>query len=94
MTTIDSATRPMPASMVGPMPTTVSIVAVDAEPHDDAVQRHRDDDRLEHERDRRGDVEMRRVLDVGLPGDRQRQHDGVQREDVEQRDTGGPGRAA
>ena len=40
---------------------------------------------LKHERDRRGDVEMRRVLDIGLPGDRQRQHQGVQREDVEQR---------
>ena len=26
ITTIDSATRPMPASMVGPMPTTVSMV--------------------------------------------------------------------
>ena len=50
-------------------------LAVDAEPDDHPVQRHRDDDRLEQQRDRRGDVEMRRVLDVGLPGDRQRQHD-------------------
>ena len=58
--------------------------AVDAEPHDHAVQRHGDDDGLEHERDERRDVEMRRVLDVGLPGDRRREHDGVQREHVEQ----------
>ena len=32
-----------------------------------------------------GDVEMRRVLDEGLPGDRQRQHQRMQREDIEQR---------
>ena len=44
-------------------------LAVDAEAHDDALQRHRNDDRLEYERDQRGDVEMRRILDVGLPGD-------------------------
>ena len=41
--------------------------------------------RLEDERDRGGDVEMRRVLDVGLPGDRSGQHQRVQRKDVEQR---------
>ena len=39
-------------------------VAVDAQPHDDAVQHHRDDDRLDDERDGGGDVEMGRVLDV------------------------------
>ena len=60
-------------------------LAVDAEPHDDPVQRDRDDDGLEHQRDRRGDVEVRRILDIGLPGDRQRQHQRMQREDVEQR---------
>ena len=59
-------------------------LAVDAEPHDDPVQRDRNDDGLEHQRDRRRDVEMRRILDVRLPGDRQREHDRVQREDVEQ----------
>ena len=53
-------------------------LAVNAELDDHPVQRHRDDDGLEQQRDRRGDVEVRRVLDVGLPGDRQRQHDGVQ----------------
>ena len=47
ITMIDSATRPMPASMVRPMPTTGLDRAVDAEAHDDAVQRDGDDDRLE-----------------------------------------------
>ena len=42
-------------------------------------------DRLEDERDRRGDIEMRRALDIGLPGDRQRKNDGLQREHVEKR---------
>ena len=60
-------------------------LAVDAEALDDAVQRDGDDDRLEHQRDGRRDVEMRRVLDVGLPGDRQGQHEGVQGKGVEQR---------
>ena len=58
--------------------------AVDAQPHDDAVQRDRDHDRLDDQRDRRGDVEVRRVLDVGLPRDRERDHQRMQREDVEQ----------
>ena len=40
---------------------------------------------LKIERDQRGDVEMRRVLDEGLPGDRSRQDKRMQREDVEQR---------
>ena len=69
-------------------------LAVDAELLDDAVQRHRDDDGLEDQRDRGGDVEMRRVLDIGLPGHGKRQHQGMQREDVEQRDRAGPGRAS
>ena len=60
-------------------------LAMDAEADDDPMQRDRDDDRLEHQRDRRGDVEMRRVLDIGLPGHRERQHQGMQREHVEQR---------
>src|SRR5205085_9788700 len=60
-------------------------VAVNPELLDDAVQRHRNDDRLEDERDDGGDVEMRRVLDEGLPGDREREYQGVKREDVEQR---------
>ena len=71
--------------MVGPMPTDILDLAMDAEPGDDPVQRDRDDDRLEHERDRRRHIEMRRVLHIRLPGDRQRQHERLQREDVEQR---------
>ena len=34
---------------------------------------------------RRGDIEMRGVLDVRLPGDRAGQHEGVQRQHVQQR---------
>ena len=75
----------MPNSIVRPTPTTVLDLAVDAEPHDDPVQRDRDDDRLEHQRDGRRNVEVRRILNEGLPGDRQRQHQRVQREDVQQR---------
>ena len=74
MTTIESATRPMPSSMVGADADHLLDLAMDAEPHDDPVQRDRDDDGLEHQRDRGGDVEVRRVLHVGLPGDRQREH--------------------
>ena len=40
---------------------------------------------LKTKRDRGGDIEMRRVLHEGLPGDGKRQHDRLQREDVEQR---------
>src|SRR5262249_28652786 len=60
-------------------------LAVNAEPDDDPMQGHRNDNRLEYERDRGGDVEMRGALDIGLPGDRQRQHEGVEGEYVEQR---------
>ena len=45
----------------------------------------RNDDRLEGEGDDGGDVEMVGVLHVGLPGDRERQHDRLQGEHVEQR---------
>ncbi len=60
-------------------------VAVNSELLDDAVQRHRNDDRLEHQGDDRSDVEMGRILDEGLPGNRERQHQGMEREYVEQR---------
>ena len=60
-------------------------VAANAELGDDAVQRDRDQDRLERERDQRGHVEMIGVLNISLPGDRQRKHDGLRGEDVEQR---------
>src|ERR1700732_4536286 len=49
------------------------------------MQRYRDDDCLEHKRDDRGHIEMRRMLDVGLPGDGKGEHQSVEREDVEQR---------
>ena len=55
-------------------------LAVNAELDDDPVQRHRDDDGLEHQRDQRRQIKMRRVLDEGLPGDRSRQDQRVQRE--------------
>ena len=59
-------------------------VAMDAEPHDDAVQHDRDHDRLDDEGDRGRDVQVRRVLDVGLPRHRHRDDERMQREDVEQ----------
>ena len=43
------------------------------------------DDGLEAECDRRGDVEMRRMLDVRLPGDRSGQDQRMQRQHVDQR---------
>src|SRR5580704_3744396 len=52
---------------------------------DDAVQRHWYHDRLEDKRNRSGHIKMRRVLDEGLPGNGKREHECVQREDVEQR---------
>ncbi len=82
MTTSESATSARPASMVSPDADDVLDVAVDAELGDDPVQRDRDDDRLEGEGDEGGDVEMVRVLHVGLPGDRERQHDRLQGEDM------------
>ena len=60
-------------------------VAMNSKLLDDAMQRHRNDDRLEDEGDCRRDVEMRCVLDKGLPGDGKREHQGMQRKDVEQR---------
>ena len=38
-------------------------LAVDAEPAHDPVQRRRDEDALDHQRDRRGHQQMRRILD-------------------------------
>ena len=40
---------------------------------------------LKAKRDEGGDVEMVRILHIGLPGDGERQHDRLQGEDVEQR---------
>src|SRR3984957_9469526 len=52
---------------------------------DNAMQRHRNDGRLEDEGDSCRDVEMRRVLNIGLPGDGKREHEGMQCKHVEQR---------
>ena len=59
-------------------------IAMNAELLDDAMQRHWNDDRLEDEGNGRRDVEMRRVLDIGLPGDGKGEHQRVECEDVEQ----------
>jgi hypothetical protein len=56
---------------------------MDAEAHDHSVQHHRNDDGLEDERDRGGDEKVWRGLDIGLPGDRKRKQESVQREDVQ-----------
>src|SRR6185312_11174580 len=60
-------------------------LAMNAEPHDDAVQRHRNDDGLEHKRDRRGEIKVRGVLHEGLPGDRGGERKRVRCINVEQR---------
>src|SRR5258706_4251739 len=52
---------------------------------DDTMKRPRNEDCLEEKGDDRRDVEMRRVLDVGLPGDGKCEHHGVECKDVEQR---------
>ena len=59
--------------------------AVDAQLPDDAAQRHRNHDGLEQQGDAGGHVQVMGFLDVGLPADRQRQHQGMQGEGVEQR---------
>ncbi len=60
-------------------------LAVNLEPAHDAVQRHGDDPALDHEGDRGGDEEMRGVLQLGLPGDREAQHDRLRGEHVQRR---------
>ena len=85
ITTIDSATRPMPSSIVGPTPTTFSIWRWMPSLTMIRCSAVGNDDGLEDERDAGGDVKMRRVLRGGLPGDRRRQHQRMQREDIEQR---------
>src|SRR5882724_3644140 len=52
--------------------------------HDDSTQGHRNDHALEEQCDQRRDEQMRRALQIGLPGDRARQRTGMQREHVEQ----------
>src|SRR5258706_3528147 len=58
--------------------------AMDAQAQHDAVQREGNDRRLDDERDRRSDVEVRRILDIGLPGHRNRHHQRVQGEGIDE----------
>lgn len=51
----------------------------------DAVERHRNDEALDRERHQRGDEKQRLALDEGLPPDRQRERDRLQREHVDRR---------
>src|SRR5207302_7925111 len=50
-----------------------------------AMQGERKDERLEGERERRREVKMRGVLDIGLPGHGKRENQGMERKHVEQR---------
>jgi hypothetical protein len=52
----------------------------------DAVKPDRNDDRLENEGDRRGDVKVMGVLNIGLPGHRKGEHDRMKRKNVDQRE--------
>src|SRR5581483_10863229 len=58
---------------------------MNAEPDNDPVQRHWNYHGLEHQRDQRGHVEVRRVLNEGLPGDGGGQHQRMQGIDVQKR---------
>ena len=66
-------------------PTMLSTSVLNAELSDDAMNRQRDDDGLEGEGDESGDIDAIGVLDVGLPGDGERQHYGPQCQTVEKR---------
>jgi hypothetical protein len=61
-------------------------LAMDVEPAHDALQRERNNETFDHECDRRRHHQMRCVLQVGLPGHRQRQHDGLQRKHPDHRE--------
>src|SRR5215469_1730818 len=60
-------------------------LAVNTKENDDSMQGDRNNDCFEHQRNRSGYVEVRGVLYVGLPGDRESQHQGMECEDVEER---------
>ena len=75
------------------MPTTCLDLAMDVETLDDPKQHDRDNHALKTTAMAAVTIKMRRVLDMGLPGHRQRQHQRVKREDVEQRGEPRPGRA-
>ena len=54
--------------------------------HHDAAQGDRNDHALEQQGDQGRDEQMRRALQIGLPGDRARERKGVEREHVEERE--------
>src|SRR6516165_10909274 len=58
---------------------------MNTEPHNDAMECDRYDHRLEDQRNRRGNVQMRRILNQRLPGDRRRQHHGMERVNIKKR---------
>ena len=60
-------------------------VAMNSKLLDDAMQCHRNDNCLEDKGDYCRDVEMRCVLDIGLPGDGKREHQGMQCKHIEER---------
>ena len=70
--------------MVRPMPPTVSMLRWMSRRTTRRDGAGRDQDRLEDERDCGRDVEVRRILGKGLPRNRQRQHEGVQCEHVQE----------
>jgi len=57
---------------------------VDAQAHDYAVKDHGNDDGLDAERYGSGDIEMRRLLNVGLPRHGERDDERMQREDIDE----------
>jgi hypothetical protein len=59
-------------------------LAVNAEARDDTMERHGNDDRLEKERDRGGDIEMWRALHKGLPCNRKGKNDRLKGEHIQQ----------
>src|SRR5262249_4775128 len=60
-------------------------LTMDAETYNDPVERHRDDDRFEEEGDRRSHIQMWRLLNISLPGDREREDERMHGVDIEQR---------
>ena len=59
-------------------------LAVNSELYDNASQSHRDDNGLEAERNRGRYIQVRRILDVGLPGDGERKHERVKCKNIHQ----------
>jgi hypothetical protein len=56
---------------------------MNAEPPYNAVQGGRNDEALYNEGCQGGYKKMSRILNVGLPSDRERQHNGLERENIQ-----------